>query len=90
MSKAQASAKNGSGIAQSVLDGLQVEVDAYLGLTTISVGELNALAVGDSFTIDRKLGDPIELRLNGVVIAYGELVAVGDHFGIRIQQIADK
>lgn len=90
MTKAPTSAKSGSKVVQSVLDGLQVSVDAYIGLTSITVGELSALTEGDSFTIDRKLGDPIELRLNGEVIAYGELVAVGDNFGIRIQQIAGK
>ena len=76
------------GVARSVLDDLPVTVEAVLGVAKVTVGELGKLAPGDNFTLDRALGDPVELRLRGVTIAYGELVAVEDHFGIRIQEIA--
>lgn len=79
-----------AGIGRTVLEGLSVTVEAVLGVATVTVGDLTALAPGDSFTLDRKLGDPVELRLNGVTVAYGELVAVDDNFGIRIQEIASE
>lgn len=84
--KANSSAR----VSQSVLDGLPVTVEAVLGVAQVRVGELAKLAKGDSFTLDRKLADAVELKLNGVTIAYGEIVAVGDNFGIRIQEIASE
>lgn len=90
MTKLTTLGSNSSGIDRSVLDGLPVTVEAVLGVAEISIGELTALAAGDSFSLDRKLGDAIELRLNGVTIAHGELVAVGDRFGVRISAVAGK
>lgn len=87
MSKKLTENNSGKGVAQSVLDGLPVTVEALLGVARITVGELSHLSPGDNFTLDRQLGDAVELRLNGVTIAFGELVAVGDKFGVRIQEI---
>lgn len=86
--KNAASKSEGKGIDKAILAGVPVTVEAVLGLAQVTVAGLTALAPGDSFTIDRKLGDPIELKLNGVTIAYGELVSVGDNFGVRIQAVA--
>lgn len=76
-------------IVQSVIDELTVKVEAILGVAQLSVAELNAMAVGTAFPLDTKLGDLVELRLNGVAIAHGELVSVRDNFGVRIQALAD-
>ncbi len=77
-----------SGIKRSLIDNLPVTVDAVLGAATISVGELGALTPGDTFPLDATLADAVELRLNGEIIAYGELVSVGEHFAVRIGAIA--
>ncbi|MBL7358791.1 FliM/FliN family flagellar motor switch protein, partial [Escherichia coli] len=39
-------------------------------------------------TLDAQLNTPVELRLNGVAVARGELVAVGEKFGVRLTEIA--
>lgn len=75
-------------IGETVLDGLPVTVEAVLGKAQVTVSELTRLAPGDNIKLESKLGEAVELRLNGVVIATGELVAVGENFGIRVQQIA--
>ena len=75
-------------LTQSVIDALPVTVEAVLGFAEVTVGEINGLEPGAVFKLDTTLGDLVALRLNGVVIATGELVAVGDNFGIRIQQVA--
>lgn len=74
---------------RTVLDDIPVTVEAVLGSVSITVAQLKTLAEGDSLTLDQALGDPVTLRLNGVVIASGELVAVGENFGVRIKAIAD-
>lgn len=76
-------------VGRSVLDELPVAVEAVLGVARVKVGDLSALGKGDVFTLDAKLGDPVELRLNGVAIAYGELVSMGEHFAVRIQNVAE-
>jgi len=75
-------------VKRTVIDGLPVTVEAVLGTATVTVGELTALSAGDSFMLDSKLGDAVELRVNGTVVALGEIVAVGENFGVRIQSIA--
>jgi len=75
-------------LAQTVIDTLPVTVEAVLGFARTTVAEINALQIGQSFALDTGLGDEVELRLNGIVIATGELVAIGDRFGIRIQNLA--
>lgn len=76
-------------VSRTVLDGLPVTVEAVLGVAQVKVGDLSGLDAGDVFALDAKLGDPVELRLNGVAIAQGELVAMGEHFAVRIQKVAE-
>jgi flagellar motor switch protein FliN len=75
-------------VTQTVIDALPVTVEAVLGFAEVTVGAINGLEAGQTFRLDTELGDLVELRLNGTVIATGELVAVGDNFGIRIQHLA--
>lgn len=87
------SARNGAngattGVKSTVLDALPVSVEAILGVARIPIGELTRLSPGDVFTLDSLLGDPVELRLNGETIAFGELVSHEDNFAVRIQAIA--
>lgn len=89
MSKSSAGMKSDAKLTRSVLDELPVTVEAVLGSAQITVSQLRALGEGDSLTLDHALGDPVVLRLNGVAIAFGELVAVGENFGVRIQKMAD-
>lgn len=80
--------KTSDGVSRSVLDSLPVTVEAVLGFAEVTVGELGSLAAGETVKLGSLLGDPVQLRLNGAVIAYGELVSVGDNFAVRIQSIA--
>lgn len=88
MSIVKQQAGENQGVNRSVIDGLPVNVEAILGEARVSVGELTSLTPGAVFTLDKTLGDSVELRVNGAVIAYGELVSMGDKFGVRIQKIA--
>ena len=80
--------KPADGVSRSMIDKLPVTIEAILGVAEVRVGDLNGLTEGETFKLDSKLGDAVELRLNGAVIAYGELVSVGDNFAVRIQSIA--
>ena len=72
----------------SLVDNVGVAVETFLGGARMTVAELNALQNGGVIALDAALNAPVELRVNGVTIAHGELVAVGDKFGVRITALA--
>ena len=76
-----------SGIDPNVIGSVEVVLEAYLGSTTIAVSELMKLQKGSSLVLDSSLDRDVELRLNGVAVARGELVAIEDHYGVRILEI---
>lgn len=72
------------------LDQLKVRLTARLGEAEITVEELTALQAGSTVSLDRLLDQPIDLLAEGHVVAQGTLVAVGDHFGLRITSVPTK
>lgn len=72
----------------ALIDNVDVTVETYIGETPISIANLNTLRAGSVVPLEASLSDLVELRVNGVTIAHGELVAVGDKFGVRITALA--
>lgn len=72
----------------TLIDNVDVVLQSYLGEAAMTVGELHALRPGGVVSLSAGLNDLVELRLNGATIARGELVAVGDKFGVRITEIS--
>lgn len=66
---------------------VKVQLAISLGEAHASVGELMALKEKSVLPLDRMLNDPVDILLNGNVVARGNLVAVGDHFGIQITEL---
>ncbi|HEX4695790.1 FliM/FliN family flagellar motor switch protein [Sphingomonas sp.] len=75
-------------LAARMIDDVEVEIEAFVGNARMTVAELGALAAESVVTLDAPLNQAVELRLNGVVVAHGELVAVGDKFGVRLTELA--
>lgn len=74
-------------VDSSILSDVQVSLQAKLGTASLSVQELLALKSGSVVKLDMKLNDLVELKLNDALVARGEIVAVGDQFGVRIVEI---
>ncbi len=72
----------------ALIDNVDVTVETYIGFTSMTVAELNALQVNGVVPLSASLNSLVELRVNGVAIAHGELVAVGDKFGVRITTVS--
>jgi len=70
-----------------LIEHVKVKVAVTLGGAEMPLGELFALATGDVVTLDRDVDAPVDVRLHGKLIARGNLVAVGDKFGVRIIEI---
>ena len=76
---------------QEINLNLILDVDVTLALEVargrISVRELLQLAPGSIVELDRMAGEPLDVLVNGVRIARGEVVVVNDKFGIRLTDI---
>ena len=74
--------------SEELMQEVDVSLEAYLGESQLAVSTLTALKDGEVVKLDKKPGDPVSLKLNGKLVALGELVVVGDHLGVRITQTA--
>jgi flagellar motor switch protein FliN/FliY len=81
-----------SGQGANPLDGLldvNVKVTVELGRATLSIQEVLKLEVGSVVELNRLIFEPVDLMVQGVRLARGEVVVVDDHFAIRIKEITD-
>lgn len=63
---------------------IKTRLRVCVGEATITVGELLAAQEHQVLRLDRTLDQPVDLMLEGRVVAQGQLVAVDDHFAVRI------
>lgn len=71
-----------------VLLDIPVTLSLELGRTRMSIRELLALGQGSVVRLDRPAGEPLDILVNGCLVARGEVVVVNDRFGVRITEIA--
>ena len=69
-----------------VLD-LPIQIMVELGRCRLSIAELLALRPGAVLELNVKAGDPLDLVVNGCLIAQGEVVIVQGQYGIRLTDI---
>lgn len=72
-----------------LLSNIEMDVTAELGRTRMTVRELLALTPGTVVELDRMAGSPIDLYVNGTLIARGEVVVIDEEFGVRISEIVN-
>ncbi len=70
------------------LQNVPVELAVEIGRTRMTIGEALALGPGSVVIVGRLAGDPVDLLVNGRVIARGEVVAIDEELGLRITEIA--
>jgi flagellar motor switch protein FliN/FliY len=73
--------------APTVLAEVEMGVTAELGRCEMTVRELLSLTPGAVIDLDRAAGAPVDVLVNGTLIARGEVVVIDEEFGIRIQEI---
>ena len=69
-----------------ILD-IPVQITVELGRTKITIKNLLQLAHGSVVELDAMAGEPMDVLVNGTLIAQGEVVVVTDKFGIRLTDI---
>ena len=73
--------------ASTLIEHVEVEIEVLLGEARLTVAELGKLAMGDVLPVDRSIAEAADIRVNGRVIARGEIVTVGDSFAVRVTEV---
>lgn len=71
-----------------ILD-IPMHVAAELGRTKMTIKNILQMTVGGVIELSKFVGEPMEVYINGLLIARGEVVVVNEKFGIRITDVID-
>jgi flagellar motor switch protein FliN/FliY len=71
-----------------LLQGVKLKLTVVVGEVNMTLGELMDLREQSILRINRPVDSPVDILVDENVVARGHLVAVGDHFGVRVNQIA--
>lgn len=80
-------AASGGEVNLNMIMDVAVTLALEVGRARMSVRELLQLAPGAIVELDRTAGEPLDVLVNGVRIARGEVVVVNDKFGIRLTDV---
>lgn len=69
-----------------ILD-IPVTISMEVGSTKINIRNLLQLNQGSVIELDRMAGEPLDIKVNGTLIAHGEVVVVNEKFGIRLTDV---
>ena len=81
--------ERGSSENLRVLENIEVKLTVEVGSTEIKIRDLLKLNEGSVVELDRLAGDPLDILANGTTIAKGEVVMVGERFGIRFTEVTN-
>lgn len=74
-------------IQMDVILDIPVTISMEIGRTQINIRNLLQLNEGSVVELDRFAGEPMDVLVNGTLIAHGEVVVVNDKFGIRLTDV---
>lgn len=72
-----------------ILD-IPVSITVEIGRTKMTIRNLLQLNQGGIIALDRLAGEPLDVLVNGTLVAHGEVVVVKEKFGIRLTDIVSK
>ncbi|TAJ94357.1 MAG: flagellar motor switch protein FliN [Gammaproteobacteria bacterium] len=71
----------------NVILDVPVVMSMEIGRTSISIRNLLQLTQGSVIELDRLAGEPLDVLVNGTLVAHGEVVVVNEKFGIRLTDV---
>jgi len=75
-------------IPPAVVENVIVDLAVELGRMSMRIRDIKSLRQGEVIGLQRPVGDPLDIRINGRIVAKGEVVATeGRQYGIRITEI---
>ena len=66
---------------------ISVRLSVEVGAIRMSLREVLALQVGSVHALDRRVDQPVDVLINERLIARGEIVSIGDRFGVKLTEI---
>jgi flagellar motor switch protein FliN/FliY len=82
-----ASAELGGDVKLDVILDIPVTIAMEIGRTQLSIRNLLQLNQGSVVELDRFAGEPMDVLVNGTLVAHGEVVVVNEKFGIRLTDV---
>jgi len=73
----------------AILD-INVMLTIEVGSTSMRLRDLLKLSNGSVVNLNKLAGEPLDIMVNGALIAHGEVVVVNDKYGIRLTHVASK
>ena len=70
-----------------VLRQVPLEVAAELGRAKVTMEEILQYGPGSIIELDRTAGSPVDVVVNGSMVARGEVVVIGEEYGVRVTEI---
>ena len=80
-------AEHGDSPNLDVILDIPVTISMEVGNTEITIRNLLQLNQGSVVELDRLAGEPLDVKVNGTLIAHGEVVVVNEKFGIRLTDV---
>jgi len=74
-------------VSLDVILDIPVNISMQVGSTKISIRNLLKLNQGSVVELDRLAGEPLDVMVNGTLIAHGEVVVVNEKYGIRLTDV---
>ncbi len=74
---------------QSILE-IPLNVEVIIGEAEMPLKDVLDLNPGAIVELDREISDPVDIKVNGKLVARGEIVTIGENFGVRIKEIYGK
>jgi len=79
--------EDGENVDLDMILDIPVTISMEIGRTQISIRNLLKLNQGSVVELDRLAGEPLDVLVNGTLIAHGEVVVVNEKFGIRLTDV---
>ena len=81
------SPSNSSDVNLDVILDVSVTLSMEVGRTRIPIRNLLQLNQGSVVELEREAGEPLDVYVNGTLVAHGEVVVVNEKFGIRLTDV---
>lgn len=79
--------EGGEKVDLDVLLDIPVTLQLEIGRAKVSIRNLLSYTQGSVIEMDRLAGEPLDLLVNGTLIAHGEVVVINDKFGVRLTDV---
>ena len=73
----------------SAVYGVPVRLTVEVGQRIISIGEAADIAPGQIMTLERQADQPLDVLLNGRIVAKGEVVVIDNELAVRVTEVVD-